>query len=79
MGTKKPKVDKKPTVNRKALMKKAYQKVSKKLEKDTSGKAIDELVKLMKLEKDLGGEEEQDIREIRVRWVPSEEESSKDQ
>jgi hypothetical protein len=77
---KKPAVEKKPRVNRQTLVKKAYEKVGAKLdEKGDAGKAIDDLVKLLKLEKELG-EEEKDVREIRVRWVPSDEqESSKDQ
>jgi hypothetical protein len=79
---KKPATSKKPpTVDRKSLVKKAYEIVDAKLGKDKTGKAIDELVKLMKLEKDLGeGAQEKDVQEIRVRWVPSDdEESSKDQ
>ena len=63
-------------VDPQSLMKKAYEKVSEKLEKnELSSKAIDDLVKLMKLEKDLGGEGDE-VKEVKVRWEPSEDESS---
>ena len=65
---------------RKTLVKEAYQQVGRKLAdaKDPT-KAIDDLVKLAKIEKDMGGEEEKDV-EVRARWVHSEkDESSKDQ
>ena len=68
---------KKKKVSPHALVEKAYQKVDERLEQGESSKAIDDLVKLMKLEKDLGGEQ-QDVKEIKVRWEPSAESSSEE-
>ncbi len=65
---------------RKTLVKEAYQQVGRKLAdaKDPT-KAIDDLVKLAKIEKDMGEEEGQGVGEVRVRWVHSEkDESSKE-
>lgn len=68
--------DKPRRMTREALVKKAYEKVEEKLANPKeSSKAIDDLVKLMKLEKDLGGEQK-DVKEIKVRWEPSEDKSS---
>ncbi|HYM09904.1 MAG TPA: hypothetical protein VEU62_04195 [Bryobacterales bacterium] len=59
-----------------ALVKIAYEEVGKKLgDPKRASKGIDDLVKLMKLEKDLGGER-QDVKEIKVRWEKSEDKSS---
>ena len=64
-------------VTGKRLVKKAYEKIAAKLnEGKEDSKAIDDLVKLVKLEKDLGGGEKAGVREIRVRWVPSEKQES---
>ena len=60
--------------NPKALVKKAYKKVDEKLDAGDE-KAIDDLVKLVKLEKEMGGEEKS-VEEIRARWEPSAESSS---
>lgn len=63
-------------LNRRSLVKKAYQKVSAKLDDEKqSSKAIDDLVKLLKLEKDLG-EDTEGVKEIKVRWEQNEDESS---
>ncbi len=63
-------------VDPQVLMKKAYERVNRKLNDDSqSSKGIDDLVKLLKLEKDLGDEGEE-IKEVKVRWQPSEDESS---
>ena len=65
---------------RKTLVKEAYQQVGRKLAdaKDPT-KAIDDLVKLAKIEKDMGEEEGQGVGEVRVRWMESEkDESSKE-
>ena len=51
------------------IVKKAYDKVSKKLESTDDSKAIDDLVKLLKADKDLG-EDEANGGEIDIRWVP---------
>ena len=68
-----------PEVDAQTLVKKAYRKVAAKLdEKDVDSKAIDDLVKLVKLEKDLGGEEK-NVKEIKVRWEQSEDESSSEE
>ena len=68
------KKEKQKKLNAHQLVDKAFQNVQEKLnEGDT--KAIDDLVKLVKLEKDLGGED-QDVKEIRVRWETSEDKSS---
>ncbi len=71
-----PPADENEKADPQTLMEKAYQRVGEKLE-DTaqSSKAIDDLVKLMKLEKDLGGGENE-VKEVKVRWEPSEDESS---
>ncbi|MBI3665529.1 MAG: hypothetical protein HY236_04770 [Acidobacteria bacterium] len=58
----------------KALMQKAYQKLDEKLDKGETT-AIDGLVKLAKLEKDLDGEEK-GAKEIKVRWEEKHESSS---
>src|SRR5713226_5616465 len=66
----------KEPVTRRSLVEKAYRKVDQELEsKEQSDKGIDDLVKLLKVEKDLGGEES-DVKEIKVRWEPNEDESS---
>jgi len=66
----------KGAVTRRSLVEKAYRKVGEKLESaDQSEEGIDDLVKLLKAEKDLGGQEN-DVREIKVRWEPSEDKSS---
>lgn len=65
---------------RKTLVKEAYEQVGRKLAgaKDPT-KAIDDLVKLAKIEKDMGEEQGQGVGEVTVRWVHSEkEESSKE-
>lgn len=49
------------------LVRKAYRVVSKQLDGDPPGKAIDDLVKLLKAEKDLGTDEG-DAGEIGPRW-----------
>ena len=57
------------------LVKKAYEKVGKKLD-GTDGdasKAIDDLVKLLKADKDLGVDET-NTKDIELQWVPSENE-----
>lgn len=59
-------------VDRQKLMEQAYRALSTRLQRD-NGKAIDDLVKLLKLEKDLGGEGE-DVKEVKVRWESSESE-----
>ena len=72
--TKQPERNKEPAT-RQALVERAYKKVSEKLNsKDESSKGIDDLVKLLKAEKDLGGEN--DAAEINVTWDTSEGESS---
>ena len=58
-------------------MKKAYRQVDKKLEKGDA-KAIDALAKLVKLEKDLGGEHSKE-KEIKVRWEEGTDKSSSDE
>ena len=58
-------------------MRKAYEKVDQNLEKGDS-KAIDDLVKLVKLEKDLGGEQK-DVKEIKVRWEQNGDASSSEE
>ncbi len=64
-------------VTRQSLVKKAYRKVSKKLDSEKeSSEAIDDLVKLLKADKDAGGEDESDVKEIKVRWESSKGESS---
>lgn len=71
-----PAADPPEELDRETLMKKAYRRVAQKLEDpEANGKAIDDLVKLVKLEKDLG-EEQDAVKEIKVRWEPSEDESS---
>ena len=61
---------------REEIVQKAYEKVSARLEKDAeASKAIDDLVKLLKADKDLG-DEQSDVREIDIRWEKSEKESS---
>jgi len=65
-------------VSPEALVKKAYAQVGKRLESENNGKVIDDLVKLMKLEKDLGGEQA-DVSEIKVRWESGEDESSSEE
>jgi len=65
---------------RKTLVKEAYRQVGRKLAdaKDPT-KAIDDLVKLAKIEKDMDEEEGQGVGEVRVRWMESEkDESSKE-
>ena len=59
-----------------AVMRKAYKNLSAKLEKERgSSKAIDDLVKLVKLEKDLGGDTK-GAKEIKVRWEQEKDKSS---
>jgi len=62
-------------VTRRGLVKKAYQRLQERLEAG-NGKAIDDLVKLVKLEQDLSSGEAETVKEIKVRWESSEEESS---
>ena len=79
IGNRKTPPEKPRKMSAKSLVKKAYEKVQEKLEnEEQSSKAIDDLVKLMKLEKDLGGDEK-GVKEIRVRWEQSEVESSKEE
>ena len=66
------------TADAKSLVKKAYQKVARKLDQDGNGKVIDDLVKLVKLEKDLGSEQES-VKEIKVRWEQNGDESSNEE
>ena len=49
------------------LLKKAYEMVAEQLNSKTPGKAIDDLVKLLKADKDLGTDEV-DPGEIGLRW-----------
>jgi len=74
----KPKGEGRKKVDSKTLVKKAYAMLDDKLESGESSKAIDDLVKLIKLEKDLGGKEK-DVKEIKVRWESSEAESSSEE
>ena len=60
------------------LIEKAYKDVDKRLQKKEGSKAIEDLVKLVKLGKDLGGEEK-DVKEVTVRWEKSKDESSHEQ
>ena len=66
-------VDKEPSKKksraayRDELLMRAYEKVSDKLNGTDSGKAIDDLVKLLKADKDLGTDEG-DAGEIGLRW-----------
>ena len=65
---------------RKTLVKEAYRQVGRKLKgaKDPTN-AIDDLVKLAKIEKDMGEKQEQGVDEVTVRWIESEkDESSKE-
>ena len=52
------------------LVRKAYRVISKQLNSDTPGKGIDDLVKLLKADKDLGTDEV-DAGEIGLRWEKS--------
>lgn len=61
-----------------SLMEQAYEKVAEKLGTPESSKAIDDLVKLLKAQKDLGGEEK-DVKEIKVRWEQNGDESSSEE
>ena len=63
-------------VSPQSLVRKAYRKVNEQLDDKTrSSKAIDDLVKLLKAQKDLGGEKKP-VKEVKVRWETSEDESS---
>lgn len=64
-------------VSAQSLVKKAYRQVDKKLEKGDA-RAIDALAKLVKLEKDLGGEQSE-AKEIKVRWEDRTNNSSSDE
>jgi hypothetical protein len=55
---------------RDALVRKAYRVISKQLEADPPNKAIDDLVKLLKADKDLGTDEV-GTGEIGLRWEKS--------
>ena len=61
-----------------SILQKAYRKVDEKLSKSGSSKPIDDLVKLMKLERELGPEK-QATKEIKVRWEENEEKPSNDE
>jgi hypothetical protein len=52
------------------LMKKAYEKVGHGLDADPPGKAIDDLVKLLKADKDLA-DDEANGKEVDLEWNPS--------
>jgi hypothetical protein len=52
------------------LMKKAYQKVGERMDTDECSKAIDELVKLLKADKDLA-DDEAGGKEVVLEWNPS--------
>ena len=66
-------------LSRKALVRKAYERVEARLEKGKeTSKAIDDLVKLVKLEKDLGGKEKP-VKEVKVRWEEGKDESSSEE
>lgn len=59
-----------------AVMRKAYKNLSEKFDKpEDASKAIDDLVKLVKLEKDWGGDKK-GAKEIKVRWEQGEDKSS---
>lgn len=61
-----------------AVMRKAYKNVSEKLNtQNDSSNAIDDLVKLMKIEKDWGGDTK-GVKEIKVRWEQEKDKSSKE-
>ncbi len=53
--------------HRDALVRKAYRVVSQQLDSKEPNKAIDDLVKLLKADKDLGADEA-DAGEIGLRW-----------
>jgi hypothetical protein len=74
----KSKTEPQKRVNRRSLMKKAYERVQAKLDGDESSKAIDDLVKLMKLEKDISIQQA-DVKEIKVRWEHGGEKSSSEE
>lgn len=65
-----------------SLVKKAYRVVDKRLDNAIqASKGIDDLVKLLKAQKEMGGEEKppkenKEVKEIKVRWEPNGEKSS---
>lgn len=72
--SKKPSAKKSRAEYRDELVRKAYERVSTRLEglDPEVSKAIDDLVKLLKADKDLGMDETT-TGEIELQWVPSEE------
>jgi hypothetical protein len=56
------------------LIKKAYEKVGQGLDANPHGKAIDDLVKLLKADKDLG-EDEPHGREVDLEWTSKSEQN----